>query len=80
MAEKKRKATAGSFRAGPDPRRHHFTPSESRVGWLVANIKHPHLREWLKMRLRYHYRRKEASNGQQPQEEGHGDPDGGIPF
>src|SRR5262249_53558540 len=46
-----RKATAGSFKPGPDPRRHRFTLSDCRVGWWVANILHPELREWLRMRL-----------------------------
>jgi hypothetical protein len=34
---------------------------------MVANIKHPHLREWLKMRVWCFYssKRKEASSGQE---------------
>jgi len=60
---KKRKATAGSFKPGPDPRRHRFTPSDCRVGWWVANILHPELREWLRMRLYVFY-----SSRKQPQD------------
>lgn len=54
------------MKKGHDPRRHLFTPTDCRVGWLVANILHPHLREWLKMRLRVYYHRRK--NG--TQEEG----------
>jgi hypothetical protein len=55
----KRRPNAGSFRPGPDPRRHKFTASDCRVGWLVANILHPELREWLRMRLFVFYSQKE---------------------
>jgi hypothetical protein len=73
MAKQKRKPTAGSFRKGPDPRRYRFTPSDCRVGWLVANILHPELREWLRTRLRCYYHRKEKAHGQK---EGHAGPGG----
>ena len=64
---KKRRANAGSFKRGPDPRRHTFTVQDCRIGYLVAAIKHPELREWLRMKLRiyYHERSKYA-----PQENG----------
>ena len=64
---KKRKATPGSFKPGPDSRRHVFTPSDCRVGYLVAAIKHPELREWLKMKIRvyYHRRSKHDSTAQE---------------
>ena len=55
---KKRAPNKGSFKPGPDPRRYKFTPTDCRVGWLVANIKHPHLRDWLKTRLRCYYHQK----------------------
>jgi hypothetical protein len=64
---RKRRPNAGSFRTGPDPRRHKFTASDCRVGWLVANILHPELREWLRMRLFVFYsakERKERFHGQ----------------
>jgi|ERR1051326_5132535 hypothetical protein len=65
----KRKANRGSFRpvsvAGPDPRRHVFTPSDCRVGWLVANILHPELREWLRMRLFCYYSERRRQHGQE---------------
>jgi hypothetical protein len=59
---KRRQPNKGSFAPGPDPRRHVFTPSDCRVGWLVANCKHPHMRDWLKMRLRCYYHRKEQQH------------------
>src|ERR1043165_10011450 len=52
---RKRKANKGSFRpvhvAGPDPRRHVFTKQDCRMGWWIANIRHPELREWLRTKL-----------------------------
>ena len=60
---KKRKATPGSFKPGPDPRRYTFTKHDARVGWLVANCKHPHLRDWLKTRLRCYYHQKGKAHG-----------------
>jgi len=62
MARKRR--NRGHFKRGYDPRRHIFTPSDCRVGWLVANIKHPHLRDWLRMRLFVFYFRKEKVSGE----------------
>ena len=44
---KKRKANRGSFQKGFDPRRHVFTAQDCRIGYWVAAIKHPELREWL---------------------------------
>src|SRR5437016_5038699 len=65
---RKRGPTPGSFKPGPDPRRHVFTPSDCRVGWLVANILHPELREYLRMKLWCFYggrarRAKEKAHG-----------------
>jgi hypothetical protein len=67
---KGRKKNPGWFKPGFDPRRstYRFTPSDCRVGWLVANIKHPHLRTWLTTRLRCYYHQKGKTHG--PQEEG----------
>ena len=64
---KKRKANRGSFQKGFDPRRHVFTAQDCRIGYWVAAIKHPELREWLRMKIRiyYHERSKHA-----PQENG----------
>jgi hypothetical protein len=60
-------ANAGSFRPGFDPRRHVFTASECRVGWWVANIKHPHLRPWLRKKLFAHYHQKGTAHGKATQ-------------
>src|SRR5262249_32215944 len=62
---KKRKATAGSFKPGPDPRRHRFSPGDCRVGWWVANILHPELREWLRMRLFVFYSSRKQTQGRE---------------
>ena len=53
--KRKRRATPGSFKPGPDSRRHVFTTSDCRIGYWVAAIKHPELREWLKMKIRVYY-------------------------
>jgi hypothetical protein len=60
---RKGRANAGSFRPGFDPRRHVFTPSECRVGWWVANIKHPHLKDWLRRKLFAHSHQKGKVHG-----------------
>src|SRR5207244_13450356 len=66
--QRKRRANAGSFQKGQDSRRHVFTPSDCRVGWLVANIKHPELREWLRMRLFVYYSERRKRDGAQAQD------------
>jgi hypothetical protein len=53
-----RKQNAGWFKNGFDPRRHVFTAQDCRIGWWVANIKHPHLRESLRMRIRCYYQQR----------------------
>ena len=63
----RRKANKGSFRPGFDPRRHKFTRQHCWLGYAVTYIKHPHLRDWLRMRVRCHRTKKEKSSG--PQEE-----------
>lgn len=56
---KKGRANRGSFRPGPDPRRHKFTAQDCRIGYWVAAIKHPECREWLLLRIRIYYSNKE---------------------
>ena len=60
------KRNKGWFKKGTDARRHIFTTQDCRIGWWVANILHPELREWLRMRLFCYYSRtqKEHTNGQ----------------
>src|SRR5437867_826717 len=65
---RKRRRNAGWFQRGHDARRstYRFTPSDCRVGWWVANILHPHLRDYLRMKLWVFYstkRRKEQARG-----------------
>ena len=57
----RKKRNAGWFKKGHDARRstYRFTAQDCRVGWLVANCKHPHLRDWLKMRVPVYYWQKE---------------------
>jgi hypothetical protein len=83
---KRRRPNAGSFVPGPDPRRHKFTKQDCRIGFWVCAIKHPELREWLRMKLFIYYGR--SNNGTQTIEKGdacgngesgHG-ADGDIPF
>ena len=65
---REKKRNPGWFRKGHDARRsqYRFTKQDCRIGWWVANILHPELREWLRMRLYCYYssKRKE-SNGQE---------------
>ena len=80
---RKKKRNPGWFKKGHDARRstYRFTPQDCRVGWLVANIKHPHLREWLRMRLWVYYssKRKEG-NGQEESGVAAGPAGDDIPF
>ena len=61
---KKRKATPGSFKPGPDPRRHKFTTSECRVGYWVTMLgltprtKSIAVRDWVRMKVCIHNRIK----------------------
>ena len=66
------KQNPGWFRPGFDPRRstYRFTPHDCRVGWLVANCKHPELRDWHKMRLRRYYHQKGKRHGPQAEAAG----------
>ena len=65
----RRKATAGSFKPGFDPRRHTFTTQECRMGYWVACMKNPHLREWIQLKVRLHRRAKENPHVPQREEE-----------
>ncbi len=78
-ARGRRKRNRGWFKRGTDARRHVFTTQDCRIGWWIANIRHPELREWLRMRLFVYYgsRRKEQANGQ-AQTAGSGYPDGAV--
>jgi len=62
---KQRRATPGSFKKGADPRRHVFTKQDCGLGWWIANILHPELRDWLRMRLFCYYSSRRASHGSQ---------------
>lgn len=67
---RKRRPNAGSFKPGPDPRRHVFTQSDCRIGWWVANIRHPELRDWLRMRLFCYYSERRRRDGAQASDGG----------
>ena len=67
--KKKRKATPGSFKPGPDSRRHVFTISDCRIGYWVAAIKHPELREWLRMKIRV-YDHERSKHGKESEVRG----------
>ena len=62
---KQRRANRGSFAPGPDPRRHKFTRQDCWLGYAVCFIRHPHLREWLKTKIRVYYWQKGARRGAQ---------------
>ena len=68
--KKKRKATPGSFKPGPDCRRHVFTAQDCRLGYWVAAIKHPELRQWLKMKIRVYYHER-SKHGKESEVRGH---------
>jgi hypothetical protein len=57
----RRRGNQGSFKAGPDPRRHVFTRQDCWLGYAVTYIRHPHLRDWLKLRVILS-KRKDASH------------------
>jgi hypothetical protein len=64
---RKRRATSGSFRKGPDPRRHVFTRDECRLGLMIAYATAtPAVALWLRDRVRSYYR--ERSNGKPKKE------------
>lgn len=57
---RKRKPNSGSFRKGPDPRRHVFTRDECRLGLMIAYATaSPEVALWLRDKLRSYYREKQ---------------------
>jgi hypothetical protein len=48
---RRRQANRGSFKAGPDARRHVFTRQECWVGYAVCYIRRPELRKWLQRKV-----------------------------
>ena len=71
---KKARRNRGWFLKGYDAccSTYRLTPQDCRIGYLVAAIKRPELREWLKMKIRCFYYRKEAGNGPETNGDGHG--------
>ncbi len=64
---RKRCPNSGSFRKGPDPRRHVFTRDECRLGLMIAYATAaPEVAQWLRNKVRSYYREKER--GKQTQE------------
>ena len=60
---RERKPTSGSFRKGPDPRRHVFTRDECRLGLMIAYATAtPEVAEWLRLKLRTYYSEKQRGN------------------
>src|SRR3954447_26887405 len=70
----RKKRNKGWFKKGHDARRsnYRFTKQDCRMGWWVANILHPELREWLRMRLYCYYSQRKRSNGETCEETGNG--------
>ena len=64
---RERHPNSGSFRKGPDPRRHVFTRDECRLGLMIAYATaSPEVALWLRDKLRSYYREKQR--GQQTEE------------
>jgi hypothetical protein len=62
-----RRPNSGSFRKGPDPRRHVFTRDECRLGLMIAYATAtPEVALWLRNKVRSYYREKDL--GKQTQE------------
>lgn len=52
-----RRPNSGSFRKGPDPRRHVFTRDECRLGLMIAlATATPEVAQWLRGKVRSYYR------------------------
>lgn len=51
---RKRRANAGWFKSGPDPRRNNNPPNRSQCakGWRTTMERHPHLGLWLFLRIK----------------------------
>lgn len=66
MSRKRRRDRApnsGSFRKGPDPRRHVFTRDECRLGLMIAvATATPAVAAWLRNKVRSYYREKRRGN------------------
>jgi hypothetical protein len=62
-----KKANRGSFRPGPDPRRHAFTRAERRRGYrnaMAATLgRDIHVHAWLFRRVRGYYRARRREAG-----------------
>jgi len=62
-SQRKRKPTSGSFRKGPDPRRHIFTRDECRLGLMIAYATAtPEVAQWLRRKLNTYYQEKRRGN------------------
>jgi hypothetical protein len=60
---RKRRPNSGSFRKGPDPRRHVFTRDECRLGLMIAYASAtPAVAEWLRLKLKTYYQEKQRGN------------------
>lgn len=58
-----RTPNSGSFRKGPDPRRHVFTRDECRLGLMIAvATATPAVAAWLRNKVRSYYREKRRGN------------------
>lgn len=58
-AKTPRKANSGSFKPGPDPRRHKFTRTEQRLGYyraLLSNAADWDASAWFYRKIRSYYR------------------------
>jgi hypothetical protein len=74
---KKRQATAGSFRPGPDPRRHVFTRAECRLGYAHAMLgkgkcNDPKVCAYVWRKVRKYYSDRERSDDGEEDEAGSG--------
>ena len=62
-SRRKRKPTPGSFRKGPDPRRHVFTRDECRLGFMIADATAtPEVAQWLRRKPNTDYQEKQRGN------------------
>src|SRR5207237_7419002 len=67
---RKSRANRGSFRPGPDPRRHVFSTSDCRIGyWVVMLTKDQSIKDWLRKKVSIHFSRK-ANRGTTPVSQG----------
>lgn len=58
---RRKKVNTGSFKPGPDPRRHNFTTRERKRGYLsavsgVGKCNNPQISAWVFRRVRAYYR------------------------